>query len=294
MPGSSAAALQLWLQPRITAAQWAWLTGRLEKHQSSAGERDLHITLGFIPRKLGKQDLGLSAIELAQAELLRSGWQPINWSIDTAARVAVLCCYAEYHPQHFEQVLLDLFRTADVAESIAFYSGVALFPQSNALDKQIADGLRSNMRSVFESIAHHNPYPADNFDENRWNHMVLKALFVESELAPIFGLRQRANAELALILCDYAHERWAAGRDVSPELWRCVGPYAKGTMLSDLQRALNSNVKVQHRAAALALSDCGDPHAAQLLAAHTSTVALIQSGQLTWEQLEGPGTVAAC
>jgi len=128
--------------------------GRLDKHQISAGERDLHITLGFIPRKLGKQDLMLSASELAQAELLSPGWQPRNWSIDTAARVAVLCCYADCHPQHFERVLLDLFRTADVAESIAYYSGVALFPQSDGLDKQIADGLRSNMRSVFESIAH--------------------------------------------------------------------------------------------------------------------------------------------
>ena len=45
--------------------------------------------------------------------------------------------------------------------------------------------------------------------------MVLKALFVESTLHPIQGLDARANEALAHMLCDYAHERWAAGRPVS-------------------------------------------------------------------------------
>ena len=68
--------------------------------------------------------------------------------------------------------------------------------------------------------------------------MVLKALFVETTLAPIVGLDERANPELARILRDYAHERWAAGRPVSPELWRCVGPFATdAAALDDLDRA---------------------------------------------------------
>ena len=56
--------------------------------------------------------------------------------------------------------------------------------------------------------------------------MVLKALFVGSELGPIAGLDDRANPELARILIDYARERWAAGRPVTPELWRPVMPFA--------------------------------------------------------------------
>ena len=94
------------------------------------------------------------------------------------------------------------------------------------------------MRAVFEAVAHRSPYPKEQFAENRWNHMVLKALFVGSALHPIQGLEERANPTLARMLCDYAHERWAAGRPVSPELWRCVGPHADAEALADLQRVL--------------------------------------------------------
>ena len=118
----------------------------------------------------------------------------------------------------------QLCRTADVAEAIAFYRGLPLYPDPPLLEAQAAEGTRTNMRAVFEAVAHRSPYPKEQFAENRWNHMVLKALFVGSALHPIQGLDERANPALARMLCDYAHERWAAGRPVSPELWRCVGP----------------------------------------------------------------------
>jgi len=78
---------------------------------------------------------------------------------------------------------------------------------------------------VFEAITHYNPWPSAFLNEHRWNHLVLKALFVDSELAPIIGLDERANPELARMLIDYADERRTAGREISPELWRCVLPF---------------------------------------------------------------------
>ena len=123
------------------------------------------------------------------------------------------------------------------------------------------------MRAVFEAVAHRNPYPSEQFAENRWNHMVLKALFVGSTLHPIQGLDERANPPLARMLCDYAHERWAAGRPVSPELWRCVGPHADAEALADLQRVLATGDASERKAAALALAACPDPRASALLGA---------------------------
>ena len=45
--------------------------------------------------------------------------------------------------------------------------------------------------------------------------MVVKALFIGSPLRPSWA-RRAPNPDLAKMLIDYAHERWAAGRPVSP------------------------------------------------------------------------------
>jgi hypothetical protein len=68
------------------------------------------------------------------------------------------------------------------------------------------------------------------------------------------------------MLCDYAHERWAARRAVSPELWRCVGPYATGAVLDDFRRLLAQGTDDERRAAVAALCESPDPEAARLLA----------------------------
>jgi hypothetical protein len=149
----------------------------------------------------------------------------------------------------------------------------------------VGEGLRSNLKPVFEVIAHYNPFPRDHFDENRWNHMVLKALFIGSRLAAIIGLDERANAELARILREYAHERWSAGRGVSPELWRCVGPFARDDeALADLERALSAG-GASADAAALALSVSPHPAARDLLSRLPQAEA-IAAGRLDWNTLE--------
>jgi len=204
--------------------QAGWFAESLKALGAGAAERELHIVLGLAPRRLGKADLALTATDEAAAEAARPGWRPRGWSIDGAARVAALLAYRGKRP--FAETFKDLRRTSDVAEMIALYRGLPLYPEPDSLAFEAGEGLRSNIRAVFEAIAHNNPYPRDQFDQHRWNHMVLKALFVGSELAPIIGLDQRANPELARILIDYARERWAAGRPVSEELWRPVRPFA--------------------------------------------------------------------
>ena len=209
---------------RQAGEQAAWFGDALDALGRSPVERDLHILMGLAPRRLGKADLSLSDADTAEAQAARPGWDPRGWSVDGAARVAALLAFRGQRP--FAETFKDLRRTADAAELIALYRGLPLYPEPAALHFEAGEGLRSNLRPVFEAVAHRNPFPRDHFDQHRWNHMVLKALFVGSELAPIIGLDQRANAELARILIDYARERLAAGRPVSPELWRPVRPFA--------------------------------------------------------------------
>ncbi len=194
-----------------------------EAVDAMASERDLHIVLGLAPRRLGKADLSLTDGDLSAAPAAYPGWNPSGWSVDGAARVAALLSFKGQRP--FADIFKDLRRTSDVAEMIALYRGLPLYPDPETLHFECGEGLRSNLKPVFEAIAHNNPFPRDHFDDHRWNHMILKALFVGSELAPITGLDERANPELARILIDYANERWAAGRPVTPELWRPVRPF---------------------------------------------------------------------
>jgi hypothetical protein len=81
----------------------------------------------------------------------------------------------------------------------------------------------------------------------------VKALFIGSSLWPIQGLDQRANPHLARMLVDFAHERWAAGRAVSPELWRCVAPHADPQGMAALQRAFDTGGDMDRLAVALAV-----------------------------------------
>ena len=141
------------------------------------------------------------------------------------------------------------------------------------------------MQPIFEAVAHRNPYPRIEFDENAWNHMVLKALFIGSKLDPIQGLDERANAALMRMLCDYAHERWAAGRPVSPELWRCVGRFADDAALTDLGRVLETGGLAERQAAALALTDSASPRAKEFLARVPELARGAAAGKPGWTAL---------
>jgi hypothetical protein len=272
-----------WLRRQLPAAAADWLDQQLAR-LGAVADRDLYVVLGLVPRRLGRDDLELTDADIAQAQAARPGWDPRGWSVDQAARVLVLLT-AGGSGERFAARFVQLCRTADVAEAIAFYRGLPLYPDPSLLEAQAAEGTRSNMRAVFEAVAHRNPYPREQFSENRWNHMVLKALFVGSTLAPIQGLDQRANPALMRMLCDYAHERWAAGRPVAPELWRCVGSFADGEALADLQRVLATGDATERRAAALALAACPDPQAKALLAAAPDLAAAIERGELGWDRL---------
>ncbi len=224
--------LSQWIDRQATSEASGWLHARLEEAQlmqpgDANRERACEIAFSRIPRMFGRARLSLTSVDLAEAQAARPGWRPQQWSVDAGARILLLLRLSTRMEQtSFVAYLRRLRETADPAGQAVVFQGLPLYPRSLALEREVGEGLRSNMRPVFESVVHHNPYPQEVFDEHRWNHMVLKALFVDSALAPIQGLRERNNVALAMILRDYARERRAAGRSVSPELWQCLAPFA--------------------------------------------------------------------
>lgn len=283
--------LQTWLRRQLAEPARQWFEQQMAALSGDAPERDLYLALGLAPRKLGKDDLALLPSDIEQANAARPGWDPSGLSVDQAARIAILLKGGGTGEQ-FRDRFVRLCQTADIAEQVAFYRGLPLYPDPELLSHQAGEAARTNMRSVFEALAHNNPYPFEQFDENRWNHMVLKALFIGSQLHPIQGLGQRANPELARILRDYAHERWAAGRPVTPELWRSVGDAPGGNLglaedgtLDDLERALGGEDPLERQGAALALASRSEPEAKALLATAPDLAKAIDDGQLSWDSL---------
>lgn len=263
--------LRTWLTRKLSPEQDAWLDAQDEKLSNAETDQAFYLAISLIPRKLGKADLELSAQDLAEAHDARPGWAPLDWSVDQAGRLYLLLNHGG-DGGGFAKRLNFLMASADVAEEITFLRGLPLYPDAERHEPIARKGCRTNMRPVFEAVAHHNPYPAERFDDNAWNHLVLKALFVGSTLHPIQRFDERANAELARIMRDYAHERWAAHRPITPEIWRGVGRFADNDSMPDLDRILASDDPAERLAGALALRDCPREEARDKLQASGVTI----------------------
>lgn len=269
-----------WARSRWTPEAAAWVAERLPK--IAAGDKTtLYLSFGMTPRKVGKADLNLSTEELAAAAKSCPGWNPERWSLDQLVRTLFVLQAPQTDAATFIPVLDQLYGTADVGELITLYQALPLWPFPRDFVNRAAEGLRSNIKTVFTAIAHENPYPAEYFSDAQWNQMVLKCLFIGESLEPVIGVDRRANAALANMLHDFAHERWAAKRPVPWELWRCVGPFANAETLADMERALQSGDAVEQQAVRLALAASKLPAAAQLLAKFPAPA----GAATTWTQL---------
>jgi hypothetical protein len=279
------AVLRTWVARRLSADARRWFDEQIAKLSSAPIEKDIYLALGYATRRLGKHDLDLSREDLAAAQAARPGWDPSDWSVDQASRVAFVLASFDGDDAKFQARIEQLFRTADIGELITFYRALPLYPAPKRHVARAREGARSGMQPIFEAVAHRNPYPREQFDENAWNHMVLKALFIGSKLDPIQGLDERANPRLMRMLCDYAHERWAAARPVSPELWRCVGRYADEAALADLKRVLETGGLAERQAAALALTASTSARAKSLLAGVPELARGAAAGKPGWTAL---------
>ncbi len=257
-----------WVRRRAPEEATRWLEGRVLAYGEGAPERALFLDFSGALRRTGKAPLGLLPDDLARADRLRPAWDPAAWTTDQAARIVLVLAWPSVEAGAYIGTLDKLFQSADLGELVTLYQALPILPHAAAHVRRCAEGVRTTMTDVFKAVAHRNPYPSEHLDEAAWNQMVLKALFVEVPLHPVFGLDARANPRLSRMLLDYAKERWAAKRDVSPELWRCVGPCADDVALGAMERVLLEGGAGERRAVALALRGTGHGGAKALLARH--------------------------
>jgi hypothetical protein len=277
--------LDRWMAEAAPDEGRRWVQEKQDEIAGGAPNRVFYTSFSAVPRHTGKADLDLSASDRKAADEARAGWRPGGWSVDQAGRSRLVLSLPSEDRDAYLSTLDRVFTHADMNESVALYQTLPLLPYPEAHRDRAAEGLRTNITAVFNAVALHNPYPAEQFDDGAWNQMVLKAVFVGSPLYAIQGIDRRANAKLARMLVDYAHERWAADRSVTPELWRPVGPFAEGVMLDDLERVITDGAPAEQKAAALALAQSPADRADTILNEHTDLRDAVQRGALTWDRL---------
>lgn len=272
-----------WLKRCLDENAITWLTTTADDLMRDPEDWQLFTSFSLTPRHTGKGLPGLTANEIREANRLRKGWDPSAWTADQAGRTFLLLSYAEQGEEEFLDKIEKIFITSDLGEAVALYQALPVYPFPEKFKDRAAEGVRSNITTVFNGIALNNPYPMDYLDEGAWNQVVLKALFVGSPLYKILGVDTRANATLAKILVEYAHERWSAGRSVSPELWRPVGPFIKDEYIADIQRVLDDPDPIQKQAAVLALSASKVSDKEKLLRPYQSTRDEMVQKNITWD-----------
>jgi hypothetical protein len=275
--------LDQWLSTRVAPDAAEWLSERVASALREGENAAFLTAFSTAPRRTGRAALSLDETDVAAADAARPGWRPARWRVDQAARTLLVLALPAGDAESYSRSLDRLFADSDEGELVTLYQALPLLPHPAAHRARTAEGIRSNMKTVFDAIAVDNPYPSEMLDEAAWNQLVLKCLFVGTRLESVQGVDERSNPTLARMLCDFAHERWSAGRPVPPELWRSVGPHADGSMLADLERVLATGTDLER--AAVALSARHNPNAEPLFVAHGRDAERALSAFPSWKAI---------
>ena len=249
-----------------------WLKEKTQVINENPAERNIFINFSLASRFFSKEKITLDEDTLNKADDLRKGFSPIGWSPLQIARTIILLHIPYEDAEKQLKILNQLFESADVAELVTLYAAVPLLPNPENHSKRASEGIRTNMTVVLDAVVLNNPFPAEYMEEISWNQLVLKTIFTERPVFMISGADARANKRLALTLSDYAHERWAAGRKVTPELWRFTGKFAEKNLLSDYKKLFEEGSELEKAAALLACKDSSLEEAKSLINNYQSSV----------------------
>lgn len=273
------------LRQNLLPEAWKWLETEGESIAAKGDVSKFNIAFVAMPRKTGKSPVQLSEHEAGTLKKIREDLSIKDWATDRLSRVWLLMQVNPEPKERYTSVIENLFLNAEMSELVALYSSLPVLAYPRAWRKRCAEGIRSNIGQVLESIICNNPYPAEQLDEAAWNQLVLKAIFTDKPLLEIRGFERRHNKSLAQSLSDYAHERWAAHRDVNPLLWLFVSPFIHSGNFSDIQRVFNSQDPQERAAAALACYGSDYAEAKRLLEQDVDLKRRIEKGEVTWARI---------
>lgn len=262
---------------------WEWIEGKLQHIIGGNSAKDLYLTYSQLGGKaIPAGPLLLPAAHGDLGEYLRKR----QANILQVSRIYLLAKVLDTDRAFFMPKVVNLIQVADTGELETFLKFLILLPHPEDYKNVAVEALRTNIATVFDAIALNNPYPSGYFNDHQWNQMYLKAAFMQRDLSKIQETDSRANRDLARIISDYAHERWAASRDVDPLFWRPVTQFLENVLLQDMERLFKSKDAIENKAAALCCYYSEREEAHQLLRAYQGLEKGIENGNITWTNLK--------
>ncbi|WP_349352991.1 EboA domain-containing protein [Flagellimonas sp. MMG031] len=265
----------------LEKTEFEWLMDAIAQVVDAKSRKDLYMTYSLSTSKIKDapiHDFGEKDFQW------RSYLEQQNASTLEMSRILLLLSVLE-SDEVFLKPVQQLIQISDKTELETFLKYLVLLPKSEHFKFAAVEALRTNIATVFNAISQHNPYPARYFTNAEWNQMYLKAAFMQQDLKKIPDVDNMANKDLTRIVSDYAHERWAASRDIDPMFWRPVSPFLEGALIEDMERLFQSENEREQKAATLVCFHSDTEAGKKLLKTHNTHLEQVEKGELTWKNL---------
>lgn len=269
------------LKLNLNELEFQWLTGAVTQVSKAKSKKDLYMTYSLCTSKIQNTHIADFG---TQDFAWRTYLETQKASTMEVSRIFILSSALEAGDE-FLQPVQQLIQVADKTELETFLKYLVLLPEPENFKFAAVEALRTNIATVFNAISQYNPYPSQYFTTAEWNQMYLKAAFMQQDLKKIPEVEKMANKDLARIISDYAHERWAASRDVDPMFWRPVSNFLEGNLVDDIERLFKSDEEREQKAATLVCFNSNSEKARKLLDIYKTHLQKVEKGDITWKNL---------
>ena len=209
---------------QFTTKELMWLSSKIAIVSQIETSSKFNVFFSLVSRFIENKTIICNDEEIETLEHIYPGFSKTTWNKQDIARVSLMI---DLPVSVNKAVLTSFFEIAEMKEQVSLYKALYLLQNASEFKPQVAEGIRTNMVNVFDAIASGNPFASSYLDDNEWNQLILKSFFMDRKIYNIQNIDTRKNENLANMLQDYVKERWAAGRQVSLEIWRMIDGYLR-------------------------------------------------------------------
>lgn len=237
---------------KLTEEELHWLNNNIQQIEKDELGNHFILIYSLIFRFIGNSPITWNTEELEFFKKKYPSFSKNTWSKHSLCRGVIM---TKLPIATNKTILKNLLNTCSVRELVDFHKNLFFLENAKDLTSMVEEGIRTNTTDVLDAIALNNPYSANFLTDDAWNQLVLKAIFTERPLYKIYGLLERRNTKLALILNDFIRERWAAGRTVSPEVWQLMEGYDHPEITKTIKEAIATTNELAQKALQIILKE---------------------------------------